>query len=245
MAIASPPMISAAGSSPLFRAARLFFVVMAILFLVIALFGFVPTYQRLGKRLFPLHWFAHVHGAMMAGWLVVFLAQSILAATNRLKFHRQLGQFSVVLGVLIWISMGIISIVTLKADNPPENHFLFDVLLVQLYLMALFGLFFTWGVLERKNAVIHKRLLFLATLILIQAGIDRIGWLPGIRSAFAVRFYYLDALVMLLCIYDLIMLRRIHKVTAIGALIIVIAQVTVVQLWGSPAWHRFWFTLIN
>lgn len=245
MEIPSHPTVPVTGSSPLFRAARFFFVAMAILFLAIALFGFVPTYQRMGKRLFPLHWFAHVHGAMMAGWLVVFLVQSILGATNRLKFHRQLGQFSVVLGVLIWISMGIISVVTLIADRPPENHFLFDVLILELYLMALFGLFFTWGILERKNAVPHKRLLFLATLLLIQAGIDRIRWLPGIHSALEVRFYYLDAFVLLLFIYDLIMLRRIHKVSAIGALIIVIAQVIVVQSWGSPAWHKFWFHLIN
>lgn len=142
------------------RKARYFFVVMAFLFLTIAVVGFAPSYRDMYAGVFPIHWFAHVHGALMTSWLLIFITQTLLSATGSLKFHRQLGLFSVVLGVLIWISMWIVSARALIGYNPPVDNFLFDVLLVQFYGIALFGLFFTWGILVRKNAAAHKRLLF-------------------------------------------------------------------------------------
>jgi hypothetical protein len=153
-------------TTPLYRPARYFFVAMSFLFLLISIVGFAPSYQAMynGTRKFPIHWLAHVHGVLMTTWLLVFITQSILAAKGYLKFHRQLGLFSVGLGVLIWISMWIASARALIGFNPPVGHFLFDVLIIQLYGIVLFGLFFTWGVLERKHGASHKRLLFLHRL---------------------------------------------------------------------------------
>ena len=231
--------------SSAYRPARNFFAVMAVIFIVMSLFAFIPSYQHLEDRLFPMHWFVNVHGGLMSGWLLVFLTQSLLAANDKLKIHRRLGQFAAVLGMLVWISMGVVSALVFVTNDLPVEHFLFDVLIIQLYGMALFGLFFTWGVLVRKNAAAHKRLLFLATLVLIQAAIDRIHWLPWLHDGLAVRFYYLDAFFIALITYDLLVLRRVHKITWIGAMIFIVAQVIVVQSWGSSSWHTFWFNLVN
>jgi hypothetical protein len=230
-----------------YRLVRYFFVGMSILFLIISVLGFVPSYQAMydGTRKFPIHWIAHVHGALMTTWLLVFITQTILAAKEQLKFHRKLGLFSVALGVLIWISMWIASVRALIGFNPPVGHFLFDVLILQFYGIVLFGLFFTWGILERKRAATHKRLLFLSTLVLMQAGIDRMHWLPGLHMALFVPFFYWDALLIPLFIYDWIVLKRIHKITWIGTLLYVISQVAVTKIWGLPAWHNFWFNVMN
>lgn len=227
------------------RKARYFFVIMSFLFLIIAAVGFIPSYQNMYAGVFPIHWLAHVHGALMTSWLLVFITQTLLAATGHLKFHRRLGLLSVVLGILIWISMWIVSARALIGYNPPVDNFLFDVLLVQFYGIALFGLFFTWGILVRKNAAAHKRLLFLATLVLIQAGIDRIHWLPDLHLVLSSNFIYMDALLFTLFIYDWVTLRRIHKITRMGALFYIIVQVGVTMLWGSASWHSFWFNLVN
>jgi hypothetical protein len=230
-----------------YRPARYFFVVMAFLFLIISFVGFVPSYQAMynGTRKFPIHWLAHVHGALMTGWLLVFITQTILVAKDHLKFHRQLGLFSVGLGVLIWISMWVASARALIGFNPQVGHFLFDVLMIQCYGIVLFGLFFSWGILERKHGAAHKRLLFLSTLVLMQAGIDRMHWLPGLHTALYIRFFYLDALLILLFIYDWFILKHIHKVTWIGSLLYIVSQVIVTMAWGSRAWHNFWFNLMN
>jgi hypothetical protein len=231
----------------LYHPSRYFFVVMSFLFLIISVVGFVPSYQAMynGTRKFPIHWLAHVHGALMTIWLLVFITQTILAAKGHLKFHRQLGLFSVGLGILIWISMLVASARALIGFNPQVGHFLFDVLIIQCYGIVLFGLFFTWGILERRHGATHKRLLFLSTLVLIQAGIDRMHWLPGLHTELYIRFFYLDTLLILLFIYDWIILKRIHKVTWIGTFLYVASQVTVTMVWGSPAWHNFWFNLMS
>ncbi|MEJ7644990.1 MAG: hypothetical protein WKF87_10365 [Chryseolinea sp.] len=233
--------------SSLYRPARYFFVVMAFVFLIISVAGFVPRYQAMhhGTLRFPIHWLAHVHGALMTTWLLVFIVQTILAAKGHLKFHRQLGLFSVALGVLIWISMLIASARALIGFNPQVGHYLFDVLIIQFYSIVLFALFFTWGMLERKHGAVHKRLLFLSTLVLIQAAIDRMDWLPGLHTALYIRFFYLDALLILLFIYDWVILKRIHNVTLIGSVLYFVSQVIVTMAWGSSAWHNFWFNLIN
>ena len=160
--VARSTLESESAKSTWVNPARYFFVIMSFIFLIISVVGFVPVYGAMndGTKKFPIHWLAHVHGAIMMLWLMMFTTQSVLAAKNSFKFHRQLGLQSVGLGALVWVSMWVASARVLIGFNPPQDHFLFDVLIIQLYGIVLFGLFFTWGILERKNAGAHKRLYF-------------------------------------------------------------------------------------
>ncbi|WP_426671504.1 hypothetical protein ACPPVU_09725 [Mucilaginibacter sp. McL0603] len=238
-AIANDVAKTRAGS----RKARYFFVGMAILFPVIAVIGFTPSYQAMNAGTLTPHWVVHIHGALMTSWLLVFLAQAILAANGNFKFHRKLGLLSVVLGVLVWLAMATVSAHALIANHPPKEDFLFDLLLMEFYAMSSFGLFFTWGIFVRKkDSAAHKRLLMLATLVLLQAAVDRIHWLPLLGIGYPyVFFLYLDTLLIPLFIYDFFSLRRIHKITLIGSGVIIMLQLSVSLIWGSPAWHQFWF----
>lgn len=226
------------------RRDRYFFVAMAILFPILVLLGFVPDYQIILSGQVKVHWFTHVHGVIMSAWLGVFLAQTILVAKGNVTFHRQLGLFSVGLGVLVWLTMGVVTFRALIGNNPPMADGQFDILFIQLYGMLLFGGFFVWGILVRQNGAAHKRLLLLATLVIMQAAIDRIRFLPGIQAGVFPRFLYLDALLIPLFIYDWMILRRIHKITGLGLLLIGSLQVGIVLGWESPAWHQFWFNRI-
>src|SRR4051812_1958101 len=76
------------------RKARYFFVGMAILFPVIVFLGFFPSYQSLNDGTLEIHWLTHIHSAIMTSWLLLFLTQTILAATGNLKIHRRLGQLA-------------------------------------------------------------------------------------------------------------------------------------------------------
>jgi hypothetical protein len=223
---------------------RYFFVAMASLFPMMVVIGFTPDYQAISSGGLEVYWFLHVHGAIMVSWLLVFLAQAVLAAKGNLKFHRKLGLISVVLGVLVFLSIGIATVHAKIAYSPPLGDAdAWGILSLQLYGFILFGLLFTWGILTRKNAAAHKRLLLLATLILMQAAVDRIRFLPGLNVALYIRFIYLDALVIPLFIYDLLTVRHIHKITMIGMACIVFLQFTVTMAWGSPAWNKLAYNL--
>jgi len=224
------------------RKGRYFFVAMAILFPIITALGFGSDYMLISaNKGLTVHWFALVHGAIMSGWLLIFFVQSVLAAYGNLKFHRQLGLFSVGLGIIVWLSMVIATIRPFVTYAPPVGAPEWDGLLIQLYGIILFGILFTWGILVRKKATVHKRLLLLATMVLMQAGIDRIPFLPGLGVAIFVRFIYLDTLIIPLLIYDLVTIKRIHKMTVIGSLIIIIVQFSVTMTFGSSGWHQFGF----
>jgi hypothetical protein len=243
-------MISALESKDLqsipFRRARYFFVYMAILFPILVILGFVPDYQLIASGQIKVHWFLHVHGLIMTVWLGIFLAQSLLVANANLKVHRQLGQTGFVFGILVWISLVVITARALIANNPPEPDGQFDILFIQLQGIVVFGLFFTWGMRVRKdNPGAHKRLLFLATMVVLQAAVDRIRFLPGLQLALFIRFIYLDMLLVPLFIYDWISLKRIHKASWLGALLICMVQIGIVFGWGSPVWHRFWYNAIT
>ncbi|MDN3655532.1 hypothetical protein QWZ08_07840 [Ferruginibacter paludis] len=220
---------------------KYFFVIMASIFPVISLIGFIPSYVAMNAGEFNIHWSAHVHGALMVSWLIVYILQSWLALKGNFKFHRALGLYAAGLGIIIWCSMGVASAHALIGNAVPADSFLFDILLVQLYIMQVFGFFFTWGILVRKNGPAHKRLLFLATLVLMQAAIDRMPWL----QAGAWPFICLDLMLIPLFIYDWITLKRIHPVTWTGLLVYIAAQVAVTTTFGSPAWHTFWFNLVS
>jgi hypothetical protein len=223
---------------------RYFFVAMASLFPVLAVIGFTPDYQAISSGGIEVYWFLHVHGAIMASWLLVFLAQAILAAKGNLRFHRKLGLISVVLGAIVFLSIGIATVHAKIAYSPPlGDNDAWGILSQQLYGFILFGLLFTWGILARKNAAAHKRLLLLATLVLIQAAVDRIRFLPGLNVAVYIRFIYLDLLLIPLVIYDLITLKHIHKITIIGMACIVFFQFAVTMAWGSPSWNKLAYSL--
>ncbi|MEO6285728.1 MAG: hypothetical protein ABIN80_31360 [Dyadobacter sp.] len=225
---------------------RFFFVSMAILFPILVALGFVPDYQLIASGQIKVHWFLHVHGLIMTAWLGIFLAQSLLVANGNVKRHRQLGQTGFILGILVWISLVIITVRALIVNNPPEADGQFDILFIQLQGMVLFGLFFAWGMwIRKKNAAAHKRLLFLATAILLQAAVDRIRFLPGLQNALYIRFLYLDLLLIPLFVYDWISLKRIHLMTWFGSVLICAVQAGIVVGWGSPVWHRFWYNSIT
>jgi len=177
----------------------------------------------------------------MSGWLLVFMIQTILAAKRDYRWHRVLGEISVVLGILVFISMGIVTFHALLGFPPNLDNLSWDILLLQMCAMILFGLLFAFGILLRKNAAAHKRLLLVATLVLLQAGIGRIQWLPplaignpsfsGIPNP-AMIFLYLDILLIPLFIYDCVVLKRIHKTTIIAALSLTGVQFIIVMLWS-------------
>jgi hypothetical protein len=216
------------------RQGKYFFMVMAGVFCVVAVAGFVPSYQAAYSGAFQFHWFVHVHGAIMAAWFGVFFMQTMLIKKGNLKLHRQLGLGSVGLGVLVWLSMGIVSYRVL-IGFPAHVHRLQDImwaaLWVQVSAMNLFGLLFGWAVLARKDAAVHKRLLYLAMLVLLQAAVGRMSWLPwyGMDRPNAF-FIYLDLLLIPLLVYDLVTISRIHRITLLGAGSMIAVQIVTVTV---------------
>ena len=223
---------------------KYFFIAMALLFIIFAVAGFVLDYLLLRQQHISIFWFAHVHGVIMTAWLLVYLVQAILANSGQLQLHRKLGLFSVGLGILVWLSMGVViwhSNITMPGYAMAAWA---NLLLLGSYMM-LFALFFAWGIVARKNAGTHKRLLYTATMVAIAAGYNRLlftlgapptlSWFAhGTRSGFpnpSGMLLYGDLLLVPLFIYDSLLLQTVHKTTWLSTLIIVIIHLILLLSW--------------
>src|SRR5205814_556096 len=136
----------------------------------------------------------HAHAVLMGSFLLVLLLQTWLMATGRSAQHKQVGMLAIVLAAALVI-VGIILVPTMYqmrwdfAQAAPAGvreqllaklSVVEDVLLPQIRQGVLFPLFLLIGLNARgQDAGLHKRMMFLATAMLLTAGIDRITWLPS------------------------------------------------------------------
>ncbi len=158
------------------------------LLLVLMLVGFQLFY--LHGRAFPdrpltppIRNLILVHGVSATLWMVLIIVQSLLISRNRHKLHMKLGMSGVVLAAIVTISGIAVAFGSARAA-PPEatlwslsmKHFM----IVPLVLMLIFGTSVTIATIKRKSPAIHKPLMFLATLFLMPAPIDRIPAIVGL-----------------------------------------------------------------
>lgn len=225
------------------RGLRWFFVALGLVYLLVAIAGFAPSYVEFLAGTFEMHWFAHLHGGLMAGWLLLYISQATLVAARSTNLHRRLGLAAIALGIAIWLSMVIASVRVRLVLDPPVGHFLWDVFAREAALIVLFPVFFAWGVAKRRDAAAHKRLMTLATAVLMQPAIDRMQWIAALGS-YSPIFYLLYPLLLYVLLaplvaFDLVTRKRVHAVTLAGMSIVLLAHIIVFQLTGSPAWHEF------
>jgi hypothetical protein len=237
---------------------RWIFVFMSALFVVTTLVGFIPS--ALGKIAavhagqrppFPL--VLHVHGVLMASWLLLLLVQTVLMATGRREFHRQLGVIAILLAPAMVVT-GIILVPTMfhqswamLAAAPPGvppaqietgKNFIRSLVGAQAAVGLLFPLFVTLALLaSRKDAGMHKRLMILATVVPLPAAIDRIAWLPTTYPDSAVSpLLYPVLWIMPMLVWDLVRHRTLHRAYVVWFAFYAPMAALVINLWWSPWW---------
>ena len=200
---------------------RYFYAFMAVLFAATAIAGFTPNSLAIlaGTKVSP-PLIIHIHAAAMSSWLFLLTIQASLVAANKTYLHRRLGMISLLLAPCIIALMLIIKIPGFLADDfefGPHN-------LNDIKRFALFTVFYTWAFASRKtDSDAHKRLMFLATLVIMDAAFNRLTWLPmlGFENGFAVRHAYELLLLLPILTYDKFKLGHIHRVNVIGISLIV------------------------
>jgi len=237
---------------------RWIYVFMAASFIVYTLAGFIPdslakiAAVEAGQRApFPLA--LHAHAVLMGTFLLLLLAQSLLAATGRLQYHRALGIAAFVLGPALVI-VGLILVPTMyhqvwdaAQSAPPDVRTMIEqglrefdnIILIQIRVGVLFPIFLAIALAARKSDPgLHKRMMFLAVVIALPAAFDRMAWLPTSLpgSALTVELYPLLAIAPMF-VWDLVRTRRMHKAYVIWALVSLPAVILVHSLWDSEWWH--------
>jgi hypothetical protein len=216
---------------------------MAWLFVTVAVAGFAPRSLAIVSGMMPSPpLVVHLHAAVMASWVSLLAVQATLSLAGRMDLHRKWGAASLVVAPLVLIMLIAITIIRQNAAaGTPAGPIVNNILLVQIRAIVLFPAFFIWALRTRRtDPEMHKRMMLLATLVLLDAAIARMSWLPYNefpKSYLAVHIYLLLLLVPAL-LHDLIRRGRIHRAWVWGLALTLPWVVAAELLWGSHWWRE-------
>lgn len=218
------------------RTEDIFFSVLTALIIVAVSIGFARTYFLTGIFMAKLpSWLVHIHGALFTGWIVLLAAQVILVSTGRVRWHTRLG----VLGMFVAPLMVVVGFATLVAAVrrqflPPAP--LRIILVADTLTLCMFAGLVLAAFLARGDAAAHKRLMLLATCIILGPAISR--WPYAFMESATAFFIALDSFVVFLIGYDLWTRRSLHRATIWGVLLTAAWQLTLRPLAHSRLLDR-------
>ena len=197
-----------------------FYLAMAVLMTGIVVAGFWPSYfGPLLRGNAERHWVIHLHGAVFSGWMALLLAQVILVARGRTRWHRTVGRVGIAYGVLVVLLGLTVSVVApvlhVMAGEWPRDQAA-GFFLITFGDMALFGGMFGAAVAYRHQPDVHKRLIVLATIALLFAAVGRLP-LGGSLAAFL--GVWLIPLFIAIA-HDRITRGSVHRVYVVGAIVL-------------------------
>jgi hypothetical protein len=142
---------------------------------VVVVIGFARTYYlRVWFDLPPLTRVAHIHGVLWTLWLALHYTQARLVAAHRADLHRKLGIFGALLGAVLVVTSADLSIEATIAGRAPPGRIPLQFLSVSLGASFMFGVFLTAALALRRHREWHKRLMFLASVVLVMPAVGRL-----------------------------------------------------------------------
>ena len=237
---------------------RWIYVFMAVFFIAITLTGFIPdslnqlaAVEAGGRPRFPV--VLHLHAVFMGSFLLLVLAQTTLAATGRLHYHRRLGVTAFALAPAIVIA-GFVLVPTMyhqvwngmqaapaevQAGMQAFLRVFDDIMLLQIRIGIVFSLCILIALMSRKtDPGLHKRMIFLAIAPALPAAFDRMTWLPTTmpESPLATDLYVLMAVAPMFA-WDLLRTRSVHRAYWIWLAFMVPSSLLIHSLWDTDWWH--------
>jgi len=221
---------------------RRFFTGMAIAMALVCFAGFAPSYYL--KTQFgtpPLKPLVHIHGIVFTLWMVLLVVQTALVANGRVALHRGLGVAGAVLAVLMVALGAAVAIGRGQTITPGVPHeMVLAFLAIPAVALALFPSLVGAAVLLRRNAAAHKRLMILATSVILTAAVHRL-LMRLIDPAIAPPYFFgaTDLFIVALVVHDVVTRKRVHAATIWGGLAVILAQPLSLVLAGSKTWLTF------
>lgn len=198
--------------------------------------GFTRTYYARSYFHSPqIPFWVHVHGAVFTAWVLFYLLQNVLALAGRMKLHRSLGIVGAVLASGVVIFGCAIALRQARQGGFFPFPDVYSSLAISFAQMFTFALFISLGLVLRRQAETHKRLILMATQLFFFPAFGRL--MQGINMA---------TLSLALCfflagpVYDLLQQRRVHTAYRWGVPILILTMPPFMVLASHlPPWHSF------
>ena len=225
-----------------------FFLTVAVLFPLITIVGFAPSYYF--KTVFnspPLpSLLVHVHGMVMSLWIVLFAVQTYLITSKRIRLHIALGTFGVVLAAAV-IIIGMMTAIAAAARGssfPGYEPLVF--FMVPAGGLVVFAILFAAAIYYRKRAADHKRLMLLTVLGMLSPSVGRLP-LPFIPALGSWWFFGIpDMIAIGLLIGDTYINGKVNKAFLAGTILLVVSGPVQMLIARTDTWLSFaaWLTAL-
>ena len=218
------------------RSDRFLFTLMIAGAILVAFIGFAPTfYLRTWFGRPALETMVQVHAVLFSVWLAVLLAQSALIRTRNHAWHARVGILALAVVALMVIT-GFMVVLGKPRLTPGSQSFIFTPLLS----LVMFPVLVSLAIRLRRDAATHKRLMWIATLLLMGAPFTRLLALLDIAPGRYLHHVlgYLLLLVPLL-VHDLWRYRRLHPAALWGTVALLLRHPLHELIAFTPQWRRF------
>ena len=219
-----------------------FYLAMACVGAMIAATGFSRRYfLPLATGTFDAPAIVHLHGIITFTWIAFVIVQTTLVSTGRTAYHRSVGMAGIALGTLLVYTAAQVAILQLARElrygGPSPREFVATLLSLPLLVTGLLAS----GIANVDRPEIHKRLMMLATFVVLTPALARIiqlldgslsrlmrNDLAGLAS---------DALVLVAIAYDVRARGKPHPAYLVGGGCIVLVQTSVLVIRSTPPWY--------
>lgn len=177
----------------------------------------------------------HLHGMVFTLWVLLFVAQPAFIARGSYRLHRRIGFIGAGLSFAMVI-MGLAATLFAIRYHRVPSFFPPGVFLVMNSLgILVFGGLVGAGVLLRRKADWHKRLMLCATVSILGPGLGRFLPMDSFGTmAPLVMFGVIGLYALAGPAYDLITLRRVHPAYVWGVATILISEIAIGPLAFAP-----------
>ncbi len=191
-----------------------FFVCMASILLVIVAVGFAKSFYlrniiHKGHAVSHLPVYIVLHGIVLTSWFLLFLGQTLLVASGRVRLHRSLGVAGAALAAVVFALSLLVVVRSVVRETPL-------VVIGDIVVLFLFAILVAGGIWFRQKPDVHKRLMLIASISIVAPALAR--W-PGAQSMLPVSVVGPQLLLYAaLILYDVLSSRRVHPATAWASL---------------------------
>lgn len=236
------------------RSDRWFYVGMAAMFVAIAFGGFAPTYwAKVASGSFSGNPVLHVHGLLFFSWTLLYFTKTWLVANGRTPAHRSLGMLGIALVsgmafTIVWAAINEVRVFEAQGFSAAARRFIVVPLTSMPFMLGFFAL----AIANIRRADVHKRLMIMTMIPLMQAAIARLFLTfaspPGAVGPPPVIVSYAPGLVALLLVvvamvHDRRTLGHVHKVYWIAAPLLAAQMLLTVPISSTAGWMRFTYAV--
>ena len=218
------------------------FLVIGIIGLIAVLTGFSTTFIiPLSNGTFKAPIVVYVHGFLALTWIFLFLVQSTLIQQDNLRVHRLLGNFGFVTAVGITITLIPVGLYQVEKElDHGLGQTAISSILGTITSAIIFMTLVLAGILKRHKPSTHKRLMLLATILLLWPAWFRFRHLfpsvPNPEIWFAI--VLADSLILISIIWEKIALGKFNPTLLYIGLLIIFEHIIEAYMFDTPLWRE-------